>query len=145
MRSISSASPPAVGKTITGRPKCPQRATVTSLSTRLEYQRSRLFMAAKSRASVRSGASPRIDQARFPGKEPAETFEQPVAPVDPVVAVERLHHPELVAHSLQHFGHRPIRHRKRLEGSVGQKDAIGDLLGMGAHRVDETDDRLDRK
>src|SRR6202021_2576404 len=96
-------------------------ATVTSLSTRVEYQRSRRFMAAQSRASMRASASPRIDQARLAGEEPAETVEQPVTPVDPVVAVERLHHPDLVAHSLEHFDHRPIRHRKRLEGPEGQK------------------------
>ena len=37
-RSISSASPPAVGKTSTGVPNVPQRTTSTSCSTRSEYQ-----------------------------------------------------------------------------------------------------------
>src|SRR5579862_114864 len=37
MRSISSASPPAVGKKSTGWPKCPQRATAASRPMRGEY------------------------------------------------------------------------------------------------------------
>ena len=39
-RSISSASPPAVGKTSTGTPSTPQRTTVMSACRRSEYHRS---------------------------------------------------------------------------------------------------------
>ncbi len=39
-RSISSASPAAVGKTSTGTPSTPQRTTVMSICTRGEYHRS---------------------------------------------------------------------------------------------------------
>jgi hypothetical protein len=45
LRSISSASPPADGKTSTGLPKVPQRTTVISSCIRPEYQRSTVFTA----------------------------------------------------------------------------------------------------
>ena len=44
MRSISSASPPAVGKISTGVPKCPQRARVIGCCSRSENQRSVTFI-----------------------------------------------------------------------------------------------------
>src|SRR4051812_2482027 len=43
-RSISSASPPAVGNTRTGVPKCPQRAIPMEYCSRSEYQRSVVFI-----------------------------------------------------------------------------------------------------
>src|SRR5690348_4755070 len=42
-RSISSASPPADGKTSTGRPNVPHRATVISVLARSEYHRDVVF------------------------------------------------------------------------------------------------------
>src|SRR5262245_60158637 len=47
MRSISSASPPAVGKTSTGWPQCPQRTRLISCPTRLEYHLEAVFIAAR--------------------------------------------------------------------------------------------------
>ena len=43
LRSISSASPPAVGKTSTGAPNVPHRTTVMSCCMRSENQRSLTF------------------------------------------------------------------------------------------------------
>src|SRR5580704_15013887 len=144
MRSISSASPPAVGNTMTGWPKWPHRATVTSLSTRFEYQRSRLFMAAQSRASVQTGASPRIYQACLAGEEPAEAIEQAVAPVDPVVAVQRLDHAELVGHVAEHLGHRPIRVGQWFEHPIGHENPIDDPFRACAHLVHKPNHRFER-
>src|SRR3954453_21681981 len=42
-RSISSASPPAVGNTSTGVPKCPHRAMLIGYCNRSEYHRSVVF------------------------------------------------------------------------------------------------------
>ena len=40
----------------------------------------------------------RIDEACLAGEQPAEPIEEPVAPVDPVVAVERFDNSQLVGH-----------------------------------------------
>src|SRR5215475_1933952 len=74
-RSISSASPPADGKTSTGRPNVPHRATVMSVLTRSEYHRDVVFTTSF------------IEELLRPWEDPGQSFPQPVAPILPAVPI----------------------------------------------------------
>src|ERR1700678_1843220 len=100
-------------------------------------------MAAQSRASVQTGASARIYQACLAGEEPAEPIKEAVAPVDPVVAVQRLDDSDLVGHLTKYFSHRSIRLRQWFEHPVGHEDPIDDPFRASAQLVHEPDHRLE--
>src|SRR5450631_318481 len=137
MRSTSSASPPAVGNTITGRPKWPHRTTVTSLSRRREYQRSRLFMRAESGASG-------VEQALLAREQPAEAVTEMVAPPRPCVTVEGFHHLDLRRHATEHVDHGEVALGRRLERAVAEKDLFHRQVRLRADGVDEADHGVER-
>src|SRR5665213_596963 len=137
MRSTSSASPPAVGNTITGRPKWPHRTTVTSLSSRDEYQRSRIFMRAESGASG-------VEQALLAREQPVEAVTEMVAPPRPCVTVEGFHHFDLRRHPTEHVDHGEVALGRRLERAVAEKDLFHRQLRLRADGVDEAHHGVER-
>src|SRR5215467_14419568 len=101
-RSISSASPPADGKTSTGRPNVPHRATVMSVLTRSEYHRDVVFTPSF------------IEELLRPWEDPGQSFPQPVAPILPAVPVPGLDVADGHPGGLERRDHGPVADDQRL-------------------------------
>src|SRR5271169_4022961 len=139
-RSISSASPPADGKTSTGLPNSPHRTTVTGCSSRSEYHRSRTF-----RSSDTKPPSSLVVELLRTRENPGQPGAQPVPPVLPAVPVARLDVPHRHPGALEHRDHGPVRDDQRLVHAAADEQPVGDPPRGAPVAVDEPDHRLEHR
>src|SRR5215468_6685441 len=132
-RSISSASPPADGKTSTGRPNVPHRATVMSVLTRSEYHRDVVFTTSF------------IEELLRPWEDPGQSFPQPVAPILPAVPIPGLDVPDGHPGGLERRDHGPVADDQRLVDPAADEHPVGDPPGSGPVAVDEAHHRFERR
>src|SRR5579859_2540530 len=140
-RSISSASPPADGKTSTGRPNSPHRTTVTSSCIREEYHRSRTF----SSSAIANRQESLVVELLRTRENPGQPGAQPVPPVLPAVPVARLDVPDRHPGALEHRDHGPVRDDQRLIHAAADEQPVGHPPRRGPVPVHELDHRLEHR
>src|SRR5215471_9222082 len=132
-RSISSASPPADGKTRTGRPNVPHRTTLISCWTRSENHRDVVFTKSF------------IEELLWSWEDPGQSFPEPVAPILPAMAVPGLDVTDGHARGLERGNHGPVPDDQRLVDPAADEHPVSDPAGGGPVPVDEPHHRLERR
>ena len=137
-RSISSASPPADGKTSTGLPYSPHRTTVMGCCSRSENHRSRTFRSSATRPSL-------VVELLWTRENPGQPGPQPVAPVLPAVPVARLDVTDRHPGALEHRDHGPVRRDQWLVDAAADEQPVGDPPRGGPVPVHEPHHRLEHR
>src|SRR5579859_1087313 len=131
-RSISSASPPADGRTSTGVPTAPHRTRVISLCVRSENHRCAAFI------------SSLIEELLRARKDPRQSLPEPVPPVLPAVTVACLDITHGHPGRLERRHHGPVPDDQRLVDAATDEHAVSDAARRGAVPVHEAHHRLER-